>query len=141
MDGMRRDNLAHIDRLGLARRTEEKCAVCGKTFYKTIEHIYKHNRRGKELFECSWTCYRAMEREIGNVGGKHSRVVFTDDADDAQEEVKPMSRIEVCKAKIEHYRKIYATTKEKSAKGNARSLMKVWQAKLRDAEWNAGGNK
>lgn len=140
MDGMRRDNLAHIDRLGLARRMEDNCAVCGKTFYRTIEHIYKHNRRGKELFECSWTCYREMERRIELEGGKYSKVVFSDYSGDEEVKKEAVSRVEFCRAKIAHYRKIYETTKEKSAKGNTKSLMKVWQAKLRDAEWNAGGS-
>lgn len=84
MEGIRKskDNLCHIDRLGLARRTEDKCSVCGKTFYRTVEHVYKHYRKGREVFECSWTCYREMERKIEQEGGKRSKVVFADYSDD-----------------------------------------------------------
>ena len=141
MDGMRRDNLAHIDRLGLARRTQDKCAVCGQAFYRTMEHVYKHNRRGKELFECSWTCFREMERRIEREGGKHSRVVFADYSGDEEVKKEAVSRVEFCRAKIAHYRQIYETTKEKSAKGNAKSLLKVWQEKLKDAEFIERGTR
>lgn len=139
MDAIRKskDNLCHIDRLGLARRTEDKCSVCGKTFYRTVEHVYKHYRKGREVFECSWTCYREMERKIEQEGGKRSKVVFADYSDDdgAKEQ---LSRIDFCKAKIAHYKHIYETEKNRSKKGNAKSLMQVWRNKLKDAEFIEG---
>ena len=139
MEGIRKskDNLCHIDRLGLARRTDDVCAVCGKTFYRTIDHVYKHCRKNKDLFECSWTCYRAMERKIEQEGGKRSKVVFADYSDD--DGVKEqLSRIDVCKAKIAHYKHIYETSKVKSERGNAKHLMSVWREKLKDAEFIEG---
>lgn len=131
--GMSKDSLCHIDRLGLARRTDDVCAVCGKTFYRTSDHVYKHYRKSKELFECSWTCYRAMERKIEQEGGKYSKVVFADYSDDDGEK-EQISRIDFCKAKIEHYMHVYETTKDKVRKSSARKSVGVWKRNLMDAE-------
>ena len=135
MDAIRKskDNLCHIDRLGLARRTEDKCSVCGKTFYRTGEHVYKHYRKGREVFECSWTCYREMGRRMEGEGLKRSKVVFADNQGEEEKQDEPMSRVEFCKAKIEHYRRIYRSEKANTKrKRSAKQLINVWKVKLSD---------
>ena len=37
---------------------ETKCPVCGKTFDRTEEWVYKHGLK----FYCSWTCLRKDEK-------------------------------------------------------------------------------
>lgn len=129
-----RDNLAHIDRLGLCHRVDEICAVCGKSFYRTSEHIYRHNRYGKDLFECSWTCYREMCRRIDREGGKHSRKK-------EKKSSNAQNRIEFCQEKIRHYTaKANGSPPSSRKRKNARDQVKVWKEKLEEAKRNEGRN-
>ena len=64
MSEMRRDNIEHVDRLGLCHRRICKCYECKKKFYMTNEHVYKHTIHGDAKYECSWTCYRTVDRRV-----------------------------------------------------------------------------
>lgn len=41
---------------------ESKCALCGKTFLRTGEHVYRREDRGTKWY-CSYTCFRVKARE------------------------------------------------------------------------------
>lgn len=42
--------------------TESKCALCGKKFLRTGEHVYRREDRGTKWY-CSYTCFRVKARE------------------------------------------------------------------------------
>lgn len=42
---------------------ETACPVCGKLFYPSAEHIYKVTVNKQIIKLCSWTCYRAAQKE------------------------------------------------------------------------------
>ena len=136
MEGLTKDNLAHIDRLGLCHRRDDKCAVCGKVFYRTVDHVYKHSRWGRDLYECSWTCYRAMERKIEASGGKHSRKQKEWSPQDERPDVvfKPVDRVAYCKDKIAFYEQRYKKARSWMQRKAAKNSIRVWEDKLREAE-------
>lgn len=35
---------------------ETKCPICGKTFFKYPQHVYKYRDKNKLIHVCSWTC-------------------------------------------------------------------------------------
>lgn len=42
--------------------TESKCALCGKKFLRTGEHVYRREEHGTKWY-CSYTCFRVKARE------------------------------------------------------------------------------
>ena len=58
------DGMLHIDRIGLMKRTNVSCSVCGKVFAKTKDHVYRIGYNDKDYYSCSWTCHRKKQAEI-----------------------------------------------------------------------------
>lgn len=40
-----------------------KCPVCGKSFIRAPEHIYKAVIDGGVKYLCSWSCFRKVQKE------------------------------------------------------------------------------
>lgn len=119
-------SVVQVDRLGLAHRISDRCVVCGAEFYRTVEHVYKHRKHDRCLYECSWTCFRAMERKIEASGGK-SKIQL----EEPEEEKKAVDR----KAQIEEKIAFY-WAREKEARTTlqrkyARESVRRWMDKLK----------
>lgn len=130
------DNLAHIDRLGLCHRREDTCAVCKKPFYRTVEHVYKHSRLGKDLYSCSWTCYRIMDKRVKRERKEKPKTERAKKHAPAKT-VSPRRerRVEQCKAKLKHYiEEINAAPPGTQKRKNAQNLAREWRKKLQIAE-------
>jgi hypothetical protein len=158
MEGIRKskDNLCHIDRLGLARRTEDVCAVCGKTFYRTVDHVYMMYVQKREKYMCSWTCYRAAKRQEEarqeedqarkDEAREEAQAKKKQDARDKREKPKPqmtkaqkkkaaMERIALCERKIAEWSEISAMTKPSTRERKAaRQNMREWMARKERAK-------
>ena len=55
---------SHLDRFF----DERVCPECGKTFFKPVESIYKYHEKGKKgkvFYVCSYTCYVAALKRLG----------------------------------------------------------------------------
>ena len=46
-------------------QNETKCPICGRIFYPYPGHVYKlKNKKNKHIIKyCSWSCYRAAQKE------------------------------------------------------------------------------
>lgn len=42
---------------------ESKCALCGKMFLRTSQHVYRREQGSRGLVYCSYTCFRVKQRE------------------------------------------------------------------------------
>lgn len=131
-----RDNLAHIDRLGLCHRHEDVCAVCKKPFYRTVEHVYKHSRLGKDLYSCSWTCYRIMDKRVKRERKERPKKERPKKAAPVKSAIsKRDQRIEQCKAKLKHYTEATnAAQPGTQGRKNAQNRAREWRIKLQIAK-------
>lgn len=128
---MIRDNLAHIDRLGLCHRRKDVCAVCKKPFYRTTDHVYKHSRFGQDLYTCSWTCYRIMDNRLTQERKERPKKKLPAQTIAQMNE----KRIEECKAKIRQYtEEINAAPKGTPQRRRAQGLASKWRKKLESEE-------
>lgn len=132
MDQLRHDNLAHIDRLGLCHRVEDVCPVCGREFYRTQHHVYKHSAGNDEIFYCSYTCFRSRDVQKKEEAARikeQKRIARERDAlqkqiDDAQK------RVDVCRAKVADAKRIGTKAPVGSRERSyAKDAMREWREK------------
>lgn len=96
---------------------ECKCRVCGKAYMKTPEYVYKDC--------CSWTCYRAFEKEDGRRSRKNLE----------KDEAKALEKIKKCEERIAHYKKAAEEAKAGTAARNtAQKCAREWMWKMEDAQ-------
>lgn len=116
----------HIDRLGV-RRKPEVCAVCGKRFERSPEHIFKQTRGNRVLYACSWTCRKKqIESEQKGKPVSLSGKWATREALEA--------RIAFCRAKMEFYEAKQKASKRGSKENHAsRCSWNQWRYKLEAA--------
>lgn len=127
-------SVVQVDGLGLAHRISDRCVVCGAEFYRTVEHVYKHRKHDRCLYECSWTCFRAMERKIEAGGGKNARKgVWKPEDEKLETERKPVDRATYCREKIALYTQQIKAAKTGLQRKYAKNNVRIWERKLREA--------
>lgn len=116
----------HIDRMGV-RRKPETCAVCGKRFERSPEHVFKQTKGGVVRYACSWTCHKKQIESgkkciPGAIKGKQK----------TREELE--ARIAFCREKMAFYEvKKKAGRRGSKEQHSARCSWYQWRDKLEDA--------
>lgn len=145
MSEMRRDNIEHVDRLGLCHRRICKCYECKKKFYMTNEHVYKHTIHGDTKYECSWTCYRKVDRRVNperyrEISEEEEREIEQEEFKKEDEKKLRKARMERCRANIRKYMAMASGykpgTKERK---NALARIRVYKKRLEEEMKGAKG--
>lgn len=84
---------------GIAGSRPRRCAICGKAFLATMQHVY---RSGSNTWYCSYTCYRAagVGHKLRGAGYEKQREEKAQPRPPMTQREKLESRVRVCTARV-----------------------------------------
>lgn len=112
----------HLDGgMGLYKRAV--CAVCGKTYMRTSQHVYKDC--------CSWTCLRKTEKPKKRVEMEDWEEQESKRRADALRRAE--ERVEKCKRRLDYHSKAVLTAKTADKRRAEKKMIQNWRQALKDA--------
>lgn len=113
----------HLDG-GIGYYKQATCAVCGKTYMRTSQHVYRDC--------CSWTCLRKTEKPRKRAKMEDWEEQERKRRADALRRAE--ERIEKCESRLAYHSKAEKAAKTSERRQVERQIIKNWRKALKDAQ-------